>query len=511
MKFETEARVGGTLDLRIIRKGKVIEVFKGIKNIVLNSRLPETGAAVTVGGQICHTFTSTTLNYEDLGGTRSQSGNTVTRATGSATFPSSPDQIGNELQWQDGERCHVVTRVSDTQITVSGPARTITGKTIRRWLTNVTPTGPTQSNSAGSSSPTVDLTAGTSISSCTVTFGSATSAYTLGSVMIGSVARIVLPSPVSIEVDDQIQFTYTITTTYSNRIQNYDLGAEAAGIPTKYAITSIVGNGTNVDVTFTGATHFLAGDKLDLRGVIPRRFNISSASSNSSTLTIVTSVAHGFSVSDTAIIAGASLAGYNGTFVVVTVPNSTTITITDAANPGAMGASGTVRLATPATYFDDLGLATIASMVSSSVARIASTITGPAVDTTATIGGDPGVDLRWTHGFSSGAIVNSPGWLSEANKKALPAVTSWLDDTSGSVARNAEVITGAAASNDFTHTREFTWNAGASTGNNRIAQIAPPGASGYLNWCLTFNTPFVKLDTQRLKCAVSIKMVRDLS
>lgn len=512
MNIEIEATVGGKLDLSIIRKGETIPVFVGIKNTVLNGGISPSGSPVNVVGATgtAVASTTTTPNFEDLAGTWSQSGNTVTRATGSATFPASPSQISNEIQWQDGERCHVTARASDTSITVSGPPRTITGKTIRRWLVNVSGSGA-QTKTMPGATITSDITAGTSVATVTVIFDSATSAYTLGSIFIANAARVVLPSPVSIDVDDQIQFTYTVTTTYSNRIQNYDLGAEATAIPTRYSIASIVGNGTNVDVTFSAATHFLAGDKLDLRGVVPRRFAIASATSTSTTFTINTTLAHGLSVSDSVVIEGASLTGYNGTFTVATVVDTDTITITNAANPGALGSSGTIRRTTPGTYFDDLSLATIASMVSTTVARITSAITGPAVDTATAIGGDPGVDLRWTHGFSSGIIINQPGWLSEANKKALPALTSFLANTTGAVTRSVEVVTPAAASNDWTHSREFTWNAGVGSGNNRIAQIAPPGATGYLNWCLTFNTPFVKLDTQRLRCIISTKMTRELS
>lgn len=508
MNFETTAKAGGKLSINIIRKGKVIEVFKDISNVVLNGGFSTNGAPANIQSATCATFTSTSPNYEDLGGTWSQTGNTVTRATGTATFPST--QIGNEIEWEDGERCHVTARASDTSITVSGPARSLTGKTIRRWLVNVASQAGAVQTKSGSGSATTDLTAGTYVSTTNVTFDSATSAYTLRSVMIGTVARIVLPAPISIDVDDQIQLQYTLTFQYNNRIQNYELGAEAPGIPTKYAMLSIVGNGTYVDVTFSGATHFLAGDKLDLRNVITKKVAISSASSTSTTFTINTATAHSLNPGDSVTIENASLAGYNGTFTVATVVDADTLTITDSANPGAMGASGTARLTTPTGFFDTLGLATIASMQSgTTVARITSTIIGPAVEPV-NIGGDPGVDLRWTHGFTSGFIVNSPSWLSEANKKALPAVTSFLANTTGGVLRSTEAATNAAYTNDFTYSKEFTWNAGTSTGNTRIAQIAPQGASGYLNWVLTFNTPFVKTDAQRLKCKVSIKMIRDL-
>src|SRR5690606_12415264 len=105
---------------------------------ILNGGISTSASPALTTTPTFYTFDDGSPNYEDLDGTWDQNGNTVTRASGSGTFPSSPSQLGNELLWEDGERCHVTARTSDTQITVSGPPRTISGKTLRRYLTNRT-------------------------------------------------------------------------------------------------------------------------------------------------------------------------------------------------------------------------------------------------------------------------------------------------------------------------------------------------------------------------------------
>lgn len=514
---------GGKLSLKVIRKGKVINEMNDIPNLVTNAGLagsPLT-AAYSASTHNFMTYTSATEPWEDVNGTWNQSGNTVTRATGTGVFTAT--RIGDEIKWNTGERSHITARASDTSITVSGPARTITGGSIRRYDTgsgSSARAGFIQQQNSATGVPTVTWGTGEVQYSKTwqANFASATSAYTLRSFAIGSglMALIVLPAPVDIEIDDQIQCTYTYQNTVSNLNAVYELGSESTGIPTKFSMTTIVGNGSYVDVTFSAATHFLAGDKLDLRGVIPKRFAISSASSTSTTLTINTTAAHGLSVSDTVVISGASLAGYNGTFTVATVPDSDTITITDSADPGAMGASGFVRLETPATYFDDLGLATIASMPSSSVARITSAITGPAVDPT-TIGGDPGVNVRMavdqataTNYMNSGAGLNCY-IFTEANAKTMPNTSGFatsIADTGG-VAQSTSTSTAAAHGNDFTYTAVFTWNAGAAT-VDRYKQIARFNMN--FNWitAINFNTPFQKTVAQRLRATIGYKALRTL-
>lgn len=519
MNIEIKSKVSGKITWLEVRdkNGKLKTRVEDVPNIILNGGM-NIGGYLTGAGGTHQTYVSNIESYEDLDGTWNQTGNTITRATGAGTFPSSPSHIGNELRWGTGERCHVTARASDTSITVSGPARSITGGTLRRYLVN----GGSYFGSAVQSSSSVTLlsevtnqTANTHVRTYRANYTSATSAYSLGSIILAGSARVKLPSPIAIDVDDQLLYEYTVTETVSGRSQIYELGAESVGIPQKHSMTSIVGNGVNVDVTFSAATHFLAGDKLDLRGVTPKKFAISSASSTSTTFTINTAAAHGLSVSDSVVIEGASVGGYNGTFTVSAVIDSDTFEITDASNPGAMGASGTVRLATPATYFDDLGLATIASMVSSSVARITSAITGPAVEPVP-IGGDPGVTVKFVSQNANQELRLAFGGVShvftEANAKAIGDTTSvgTISSTNTLWGFDSLSSTNAAFGNDWTWSGQLTKNAGAGTNGTRIKQFYTRAGTSGCAAQVTFNTPFDKTTAQRLRWGASKQVLRDL-
>lgn len=520
MKTEIESKVSGQINWLEVRNknGKVKARLEAIPNIIMNSGL--TSSAVLTGAASTHsTYVSNIESYEDVPGTWSQSGNTVTRATGAGTFLSSPSQVGNEIKWNTGERCHVLTRVSDTQITVSGPARTITGGTIRRYLVNGTSFyGATSQSSATVTtlSTVKDEVTNSDVRTYRATYASATVAYSLGSIVLGGSARVKIPTPIAIDVDDQLLYEYSVTETVTGRSQIYELGAESVGIPQKHSMLSIVGSGSAVDVTFSAATQFLAGDKLDLRGVLTKKFAISSASSTSTTFTINTAAAHGLNPGDSVTIENASLAGYNGTFTVAT-GSGTVLTILNAANPGAMGAFGTVRLTTPGTYFNGIGggLATIASMVSSSVARITSTVTGPAVEP-ALIGGDPGVTVKFHSQNTGGRFNLAFGGVSsvftEANAKAIvdTTTTGIPSSTGSSWAFDTLTQNSAAYSNDWTNDYLYTKNAGAGTNATRIKQFYTRSGSDGCGVQVTFNTPFDKTTAQRLRWGASKKIVRDL-
>lgn len=529
MNIKTESIVSGKILWLEVRGkgGELKHRVENVPNLLCNGAIGTQAILNSNASQLAHTFSTAFTLYEDLPGTWNQTGNTVTRATGAGTFPSAPSQIGNELYWfsagaETGHRCHVTARASDTSITVSGVTKTITGGSIRRFIVgnSVSSTGSVQTSSASISvGDVLDYTAGTRAMTARFNFSSATSAYTLHAIQIGSAySRINLPAPISIEVDDQIQFVYTVTETNSGRSQTYELGAESTGIPQKHSMTSIVGSGTAVDVTFSAATHFLAGDKLDLRNIAPKKHSISSASSTSTTFTINTATAHGLSVSDSVTIENASLAGYNGVHTVSAVVDSDTFEITNAANPGAMGASGTARLTTPATYFDDLGLATIASMVSSSVARITSTITGPTVEP-GLIGGDPGVSFRMKPGGVSAAfntLLNASTcfYFTEANAKAIadPTTSGTLPSSGNSFSATSSINqVSSTYSNDFTEFATLNKDAGAGTNITRLKQISfATSQSGYHQGQITFNTPFDKTTAQRLRFTYSKQLKRTL-
>lgn len=512
--------VSGYLTIHRIRNGKRELLVDGKKNLVLNGRLTYTAGIDGSYGKF-YTFTDTAANYEDLNGTWNQSGNTVTRASGTGTFPSSPSQIGNELQWQDGERCHVTARASDTSITVSGPARTLTGKTIRRWLTNRSSVaGYSQSMGPIAGSITQNHSTGVTTHTLAALFDSATSAYSLGSVIVSSAmgypwARVVLVAPVAVAVDDQLEMSYTIVHTNGTRNFSYQLGSESVGIPTQYTASTIVGNGTTFDIVTSIDNHFLAGDQILLENFVPKRFAISSGSSNSTTITVITTAAHGLSVADTIVIENASVGGYNGTWVVDTVVDSDTITIASALNPGALGATGTVRLATPVTYFD--GTFTVASKPTAATIRVTSSIQGPAIDPK-TFGSirDVTWDL-WGGASYRGRIgVSGSGmfYISEANAKPIPTPET-TDNPSGIftgvvVANSADQDENASFANDFTLAVSGTWNAGAA--EPRIKQILWGNVQTNCNGgILTFAVPQSKTAADRLQAVARIQILRDLS
>lgn len=67
---------------------------------------------------------------------------------------------------------------------------------------------------------------------------------------------------------------------------------------------------------------------------------ISTLTSSGTTATMVSTAAHGKSVSDPITVAGANQSEYNGTFTVASVTNSTTLTYTMASDPGVSPATG---------------------------------------------------------------------------------------------------------------------------------------------------------------------------
>ena len=85
---------------------------------------------------------------------------------------------------------------------------------------------------------------------------------------------------------------------------------------------------------------------------------ISTATESGGTATITTASAHGYAVGDSVIISGVSVAGYNGTFVVATVPTSTTFTYAPTTSGLASAADGATVCWDSATTFVDRTLKT---------------------------------------------------------------------------------------------------------------------------------------------------------
>jgi subtilisin-like proprotein convertase family protein len=83
----------------------------------------------------------------------------------------------------------------------------------------------------------------------------------------------------------------------------------------------------------------------------PAPIAMTSETENGTTVTVVTTVPHNMPVGSAITVAGSSVAGYNGTFIVTSVPSPTTFTYTAAAGGLAAGAGGTVTATDRRNHF----------------------------------------------------------------------------------------------------------------------------------------------------------------
>lgn len=523
--LHTPCRVSGIAHIQVVRKGKVVH-SEVVKNLLMNGlmgsglNLFNGGITSSISMGLC---SDSSANYLDVGGTWqvSAGSNIMTRVSGSGTFTSGstpPGCVGCEIKFADGTRAHIVTYTNSTTVVLSKTFTAgVSAQAVRQYWTNYSYSNlqafAVQSKSDPTGSTSTDLSAGTKSRQMTFAFNSATSSYTLNSVVVTNISsgvaysRITLASGVPVEVDDQVNITYTLYATVGSRDITFDM-SNVTNLPFTYSVSTITGNGTYFDIVTTAAHHFLTGDSIVLpAGVtVPKRFAISSGSSTSSAITVNTTLAHGLSVGNTVVIENASVGGYNGTWTVDTVPDTDTFTISSALNPGALGASGTVRLATPGTYFN--GTWTVASIPNSTTVRVTSAITGPAVDTVATVATASGAKFNvWNDGFLSGGF-GTTYYYNETNKKSVPAVTSTsnLSATGQVVASTTQNSVTAAYTNDWVTSREAVWNAGTS--ESRVSQIYDQG--GGWNRLLTFDWPQPKPTTHKLVIKFANQLLRDL-
>lgn len=502
-------------------RGKLIEESGWMPNLILNGCINVRAAVANDGTATIYTYTSTSANYIDLDGTWNQSGNTVTRVSGSGVVPSSPSYIGNEIKWEDGERCHITARTSDTQFTVSGPPRTLTAKTIRVYFTNLASNSGSVQSATSSSNVVQDLTAGTWENTQSVVMPAASAPYTLGSVMVSTYARIVLAAPVAVEEFDQIELTYKLQAAATGReAHTVTLSEIISGYPYRFATSAISGNGTTMTITTSEPHNFAVADDIRIDGAVPLRHAITGITANGSAWT-VTAPSHGLSPSDTVEIEDCTVAGYNGTHTVASAPDANTITITNAANPGA-ASDGTVRLATPATYFN--GDWTVATVPNNTTITVSTDRTGPAIDPgSVTTSPDEATLAYWGSVFHKDGDAAYFTAFNEANEKVVPAlnVTNLFSQTGASnsgSATGSALISGAAYTNDWEATSTVpsanAWSAGGSA-ENRVSQIhrghRTGGGSQYWNFLLTFATPQPKATTHRLSYPnLKRKLTRDL-
>jgi hypothetical protein len=533
--------LGGHGNLRIIRNGKTVHEFPRIGNMLLNRIVNSSGTLVgSISTLNAYTFDYDKPNYLTPNGTFQIAAGTniLTRVTGTGEFVNGTGavglvnidtggDVGNEIRFADGTRCNIVGWTNATTVTVSRSFPSgVPPQAITIYRRNICNTNTTATNVAGykqtwtltAATPAFDRINGIGSTVWSGISAVSPSAYLLRTILVyygasyNSCARIVLPTPIQIQVDDQIQFEWTLEQTFSGRRLYSVPMSSLAGWPWKYDVTAITGNGTYFGVTTATDHHFLAGDLIDLplATTVPKRFAIASGSSTADTITVNTTHPHGLSPGDSVEIENTSVPAYNGTWTLATA-SGTTMTIASAANPGVLGQDGTVRLTTPATYFG--GEWTVASVPTSTSVRVTSAVSGPAVDDTAKLSSPDRMNVECWGGSPSYYVLNNPSrYFSAANQRAVPAIdsTGGFGTTGGIENSGTGSNNSATYSNEWVNTRLVFWNPGVA--ETRIKQIATTSGAttSYFGCCVTLATPQPKPATHRMDINFRDQFVFDI-
>lgn len=394
IEAETRASVAGFYRTRVMQPTKVApdgtvleavpvtEWSKPQHNLILPSGYNGTTTWRQLADGACHAGTGSTPAAAAIDGTYSQTGTTVSRVTGTGVFVSG--NVGDYIKFAGGERCKIVTFTNSVTVTVDR-SQTVAAATITIYDTSrtlldtwikATTTKETGANGFVNASDTGLVTWWNTHNFTTETvarsyteLGMAQSGTTSSTVLY---SRIVLDSPVNVGIGQFLQVRFDIQAATANYRTSAPITVNVTGWPRPYTITSITpgtAGGTAFDILLSEAcsSHYAVGRPIIVTGALPVQFAVTSYASTGSNFTVTTSLAHGRSPGDSIVIAGATPSAYNGTWVVATVPTSTTLTVTSAINPGA-GSGGTVRQATPATWYD--GTWTIASFPTASTIRV---------------------------------------------------------------------------------------------------------------------------------------------
>lgn len=330
--------------------------------------------------QKCYAGTGSTPNKADLDGTYQQTGTTVTRASGSGVFSS--DNVNDFIKFAGGERARIVTLTNSLTVEVDR-SQTVAASSATIYNTSRTTLDTEIKNTtveSGDTGGNYDSETGTATLWNTFDFTTETVARTYQEIGFSSnevsvlFGRLVLDSPVSVDVGQFLQVKVTLIWALGNFRVNTPIEVDVTGWPRPYNIQSIEANGTSFDLTFDEDHHYLTGGKINIDSALPEQKAISTITSTSSVFTVNTSAAHGFLVGESIEIEDSALSGYDGVWTIASVPSSTSLTVTSAINLGT-AAGGTVRHETPVDWFN--GEWTIASVPTTDSVRITSAITPP--------------------------------------------------------------------------------------------------------------------------------------
>lgn len=392
--FHLDQKVKGRMQAHVVNaKGKVIKTLPWQDNLILDQGLDyyanNTWANLM---NYCVAGTGTTPTRDELDGTASQTGTTVTLSGSTYTF--SGGDVGKWIGWDAGGYQAKITAYIDASNVTVDRSQSVSAAAAKLYRCNQTGldtevkrtnTYPsyTYTDGRGASASWGVAATGVLTLRRTYDFSAETGSVNYTEIGISPVAtvasnlfaRILLAGTVAVTSGQQLRITYELAITCTGYDRPAQVLTSSTGWPYTYNISSITGSGSAFTVTLSIPHHYVAGGTITIAGAKRTRFTITAATSTGSDFTLTTSGAHGRSPGDSITIEGVSPSGYNGVWTCASGTTGSTIVVTTTANPGTGTAFGNVRETEPGTWYD--GTWTIASVTSTTVV-VTSTITAAA-------------------------------------------------------------------------------------------------------------------------------------
>lgn len=314
----------------------------------------------------CAAGTGTTPTTDLTESTYTQSGTTVTRASGAYTF-SNPADVGKLLRFDTGEEAYITSVTSGTVVevgtsaTVGSPTNVNLYRVAQTGLTGEVKRTNSYHSTGNDETVTRSTNSGTVALRRTYNFTAEASdrVYTEIGVSHSATAganlfsRILLDGSVTVlgpsggNPGQQLRVEYTLTITVTGGGTARQAGEIAVtGWPFPYDISSITSNGTTWTVTTATDHHFATAGTINIDGAIPAKQAIVDATSDATDF-FIECTGHGYSVGDRITIEGMTPSGYNGDWEVSVVTDADNFEIANTANPGALSVAGTVRYTIP--------------------------------------------------------------------------------------------------------------------------------------------------------------------
>ena len=145
--------------------------------------------------------------------------------------------------------------------------------------------------------------------------------------------NVVRRIPVDSISSSSVQFQVN---TVSDHLLTQGESIEIANTERRFGLTGITSTATEFTITTNIDHKLVAGESFIIEGAV-REVAINSIASTATEFTVTALVGHLLNVGDTITISGINVAGYNATWVVDTIPTSTTFTVLDSNNYGAGG------------------------------------------------------------------------------------------------------------------------------------------------------------------------------